>query len=51
MIINIKIALVIPILFTMSAVVWVMWGVIFLAEWVMEGIEHIGNKLFGWAQM
>ena len=50
MIKNIKIALVIPIMFTMSAVVWVMWGVIFSAEWIMKSIEHIGDKLLGWAQ-
>jgi len=51
MIKNIKRALVIPVMFTMSVIVWAMWGVIFLAERVMESIEHIGDKLFGWAQM
>ena len=50
MIKNIKRALVIPILFTMSVTVWAMWGIMFLAEWVMESIEHIGDKLFNWAQ-
>jgi len=48
MIKNIKRALVIPILFTLTVVVWVMWGVIFLAERVMESIEHYGDKLFNW---
>jgi len=48
MIKNIKRALVIPILFMLSAVVWTMWGVIFSAEWVMKSIEHCGDKLFKW---
>jgi hypothetical protein len=50
MIKNIKRALVIPILFILSVVVWIMWGVILSAEWVMESIEHYGDKLFNWAQ-
>lgn len=50
MIKNIKRALVIPILFGMSVVVWTMWGVIYSAEWIMESIEYIGDKLFNWAE-
>jgi hypothetical protein len=47
---NLKRTLVIPVLFVMTPVVWVMWFVIDGAEWVMKCIECIGDKLFAWAQ-
>jgi hypothetical protein len=47
---NLKRILIIPALLILTCFVWFMWFIIDGATWIMERIESIGDKLFGWAE-